>query len=177
MEHPLCTQPTPCVQWYREEPSGGGPRRVLSLPSIAESLVMSPNFRTLNCILLVAAVVSTAHVAFRWNQLRFRLASNDPLSECSNDTISSQASYLALVCRGVLKSRGSLSSDPRELGRQLADSAPKLGFTWPSRFMFSPAGAVLDCSGEPFQITIASDRITVTSASLDCFYFAALPDP
>ena len=138
--------------------------------------MMRANFRTVNCILLVVTAVSIAHLIFRWNQLRFRLASNDPLSECSNDTISGQANYLALICQAILKSGASLSSDGRELGQQLSDNATKLGFTWPSRFTFNSAGAILDCSGKPLQITVAPDRIIVTSPSLYAFYFAAVPN-
>jgi hypothetical protein len=127
----------------------------------------------LNVILLMIVIAAVGDLIYRWNQLRPRTVYGVFPVECG-DILDSDAHDLALICQAVINEKGSLPHDPIEAARVIADNASKLGFTWPNDFQINSAGQICDCTGKPFEISVLTDRISITSELLYGYYFADL---
>jgi hypothetical protein len=91
--------------------------------------------------------------------------------------IASQTHALANICRHIIEKQGRLPADPSVFLQVVATEVEKQGRKWPNDYTINPIGELCDCDRKPFQITVSSDRVSVTSASSYTFYFAGLHGP
>lgn len=129
--------------------------------------------RWCNIALLAVSVLAIGHFIYRWNEIHPRTVIEDSAPDCS-EALDSDAHYLALICQAVIDVKGQLPKDPIEVSHVIADNAANLGFTWPNNFKTTPTGQICDCAGNPFDISVVSDRVSVTSEALYGYYFAEL---
>lgn len=126
-----------------------------------------------NIALLLAATLSLAHLSYRLYQMRPRppIEGLVPIP-CGHILLESQADYVAVLTKDLLKREGELPSDQRELTRLISNRAKELGYDWPGDYKINSNGQICDCFGEPFEITAGDDRVTVTSPSTLTYHFA-----
>lgn len=129
-----------------------------------------------NMVLLLVTVFSVAHLAYWTYEERARspITGLVPIT-CGDILLESQADYLAVLSQDVIKKEGRLPNDRREVARLISDRAKKLGYNWPGDYKINSNGEICDCFGQPFQITVEQDRVTVTSPSMLTYSFARNP--
>jgi hypothetical protein len=124
-----------------------------------------------NIILILICGATIGHLVFRWQMSRPQLVVNPPV-QCV-DRMDTSAHYLASVAAAVMiKSHGPLPGESASAARAISEEAKSSGYEWPGDFKINDLGQICDCNGQPFQILVSRDRVTVTSPFLYSFYFA-----
>jgi hypothetical protein len=124
----------------------------------------------LNVTLLLIFVLSAWHALDWWKTHHFDTVIGEATIGCE-ESVGSEAYYLATVCRAVTIAKGGLSSNPAQTAMIVSRTAPTLDVGWPNDLDVSPQGDIRDCGGASFEISISQGRIAVSSPNLFAYYF------
>jgi hypothetical protein len=130
----------------------------------------------LNCVLLLLSVAAFAYLGYR--QWEFRPQSFvGSRHNCDEFWTGLTAAYLAQRSEDLINSEGSFSSG-RELVRRACESILREETWKDSPYLhFDAAGEPCDSTNAPYELSVAGDRVIVTSGSSYSFYFARYARP